>query len=1747
MASDPPGHRSARSILVLAWVAVLLATVPLPAGAACTPCTSSYALQVRYTAGAVSQQATLTGTAQVADGTLDLDLGPVQSLLAAQVGGGATLDEVIGIALSGGPPGNPLAASDVLRAVAGEVVAWVDTPLGGSSHLHLSTVLTMAQAYPFDYVFTAKGTESPPIAFSFTLTAAGDETFRAPVHKEEAVNIPHFDPDSAECRYADGDVCLPPGCRVTGARLDDHSSYIRLDHLFYSVGDRCHRYHVQVSSTDFKGRTCDGVDHGNCRWCGGWYEGVAVLDGTCDAQRSWSRSVSGSGQVEANPDVDFTASYAASGGALGSGLADAIALFGTPVYTPSLSGCNVGGSPMSCNLLGASMNGGTFTVSTTYSRAVSTAKTASTTLSGTQGTKLLDSLPFTTENGDVQHSVEITFQGRLYRDANGDGFVDSGPFSLWIAGVGNDQLWGAFDRSGVPVATIDSIAPNPALVGQAVQLTGHGSGPFSTYQWLTHRQDQAGGPLLGSAASVTRSDLHPGGHQIRFQVAGANSSPFAYANLAINQPPVAFINHVENVVDPEHPSVALLLRDGVLPDAFEFDGGGIDVDGTIAAYEWTSDKEPGGVIGTSAQFQKALTVLGTHTIALRVRDDAGAWSSPVKTTVTVRRPPVLLVHGLCGSIDSWNDVINQAWLGPEWTTADIVRRTFDPNGDGETNDSPTDMAQLVWQEIQGMKQTYGVRTVDIVAHSMGGLTTRAYVQGPAFQGDVNKLVMLGTPNHGSSIADLTLITNGYTPQDVDLFLPFPRVLKLLAALGVFVEVVDALNVFDFAVCRGQESGALHALRPHGTFLRSLNRTDKDDGTEDFGSSGLPSDATSPWTEYFVVHGNLPTFSHTHLPDSVVQAIRAATLGAVDLTNLSLPWARAGDMVVTDRSARLDGIPATAVARIHRELRETGVPVNQAREYLLDDPPAPPPAGPSLAAILATQPVGGGHGRLAPTLPVDAPRTIEVDAAAARLRVGLSWDREARPLLVLTSPSGVRYETGSPRSGFQVNASGGGLEAAVESPEAGSWQVEVVSASASPGPDNTLRRTAPRPNRPNPVAVAGTAYGWLAFEETGAFVAVGLSADRTAPGRPVTIAAYVQNHGAGVAGAMVRAAVAPPSGRPLAVTLAEDSRFPGLYIGDVAPEASGIYRVLAAAQIPAADGESVTRLGFVSFESELLPDLTIAFSAPSPAPRHGEPVRLTALVSNQGKAPAAAVPVRFFDGLPAARGRLLGERTVDLPAAGASPAVVSVPIPWLATAGAHELVAVVDPANRSGEEDTGDNIAKLSLEVKDTRAPIARAGADQVAVVGQNVIFDGRASSDDDRIVSYGWQPVSGAPGPRPPVGRAQDFRSRQAGGPQFSLNGGYAVLARGFPAPGTYTIRLTVTDASGNAATDDLSVRVVTGFDTTPPSASAGADVTALAGMPVRFDGSGSRDDYGIALATWDTDLARDSDGDGNPANDTDLVGLSPTLASGYERAGVHWARLTVRDAVGNGPATDDLLVTVRRPASRCTVTVPPNSDVNRVLALASPGDTVCLEPARYAEPVVLTTPGVILDGQGAVLENPHPGQGDMSGVVIRFADDAGAVPGATVRNLTVRGFTACFHAASGAGHRLLGDRAENCRTGFSIDSPHATLEDDAAVRCEHGFVLQASGGQMRRSSARGGTLGIQVLGASQILERNVSCGNTTADISTEVAGRAGRVPGGVSLGKENVCDKAIGWTDAGKTGCSSGCAEPATPTALQQ
>ena len=182
----------------------------------------------------------------------------------------------------------------------------------------------------------------------------------------------------------------------------------------------------------------------------------------------------------------------------------------------------------------------------------------------------------------------------------------------------------------------------------------------------------------------------------------------------------------------------------------------------------------------------------------------------------------------------------------------------------------------------------------------------------------------------------------------------------------------------------------------------------------------------------------------------------------------------------------------------------------------------------------------------------------------------------------------------------------------------------------------------------------------------------------------------------------------------------------------------------------------------------------------------------------------------------------------------------------------------------------------SLVAKINEAPIANAGVNRKVCAGKVVIFDGSSSVDPEGgLMKYLWNFGDGS--------TAEGVNPTK-------------IYEKG----GVYLLTLTVTDDSGlKEGSTGRSQIVVTVAES--PVADAGPDQTACAGVPVRFDGTKSRDVDGLVNSfLWDF-------GDGG-------AGGGPTPTHIYDRAGTYKVRLTITgDRLGNCNNTDndEMIVTI--------------------------------------------------------------------------------------------------------------------------------------------------------------------------------------------------------------------------------------------
>lgn len=122
--------------------------------------------------------------------------------------------------------------------------------------------------------------------------------------------------------------------------------------------------------------------------------------------------------------------------------------------------------------------------------------------------------------------------------------------------------------------------------------------------------------------------------------------------------------------------------------------------------------------------------------------------------------PVIVIPGILGSAQK-----NGVWqIDPILHTYDDLVSTLEANGYTSGADlftfaydwraSNVTTAALLKQKIDEVKALCSCEKVDLVAHSMGGLVARQYVQSGEYDNDVDQLIFLGTPHRGAPKAYL---------------------------------------------------------------------------------------------------------------------------------------------------------------------------------------------------------------------------------------------------------------------------------------------------------------------------------------------------------------------------------------------------------------------------------------------------------------------------------------------------------------------------------------------------------------------------------------------------------------------------------------------------------------------------------------------------------------------------------------------------------------------------------------------------------------------------------------------------------------------------------------------------------------------------------------------------------------------------------------------------------------------------------
>ncbi|NWF25816.1 triacylglycerol lipase [Streptomyces sp. PKU-EA00015] len=108
--------------------------------------------------------------------------------------------------------------------------------------------------------------------------------------------------------------------------------------------------------------------------------------------------------------------------------------------------------------------------------------------------------------------------------------------------------------------------------------------------------------------------------------------------------------------------------------------------------------------------------------------------------------PILFVHGYNGSGANWDTMVSR-FRNDGWPAAYLDQWSYDSRQSNATT------AEQLAGEVDRLLAATGASQVDVVTHSMGGLSSRHYLKNLGGEARAEAWVSLGGPNHGTDTAN----------------------------------------------------------------------------------------------------------------------------------------------------------------------------------------------------------------------------------------------------------------------------------------------------------------------------------------------------------------------------------------------------------------------------------------------------------------------------------------------------------------------------------------------------------------------------------------------------------------------------------------------------------------------------------------------------------------------------------------------------------------------------------------------------------------------------------------------------------------------------------------------------------------------------------------------------------------------------------------------------------------------------------
>ncbi len=203
--------------------------------------------------------------------------------------------------------------------------------------------------------------------------------------------------------------------------------------------------------------------------------------------------------------------------------------------------------------------------------------------------------------------------------------------------------------------------------------------------------------------------------------------------------------------------------------------------------------------------------------------------------------PVIIVPGIIGSwpekgvlkidpiLHTYDNLYNELLANGYRTDVDLFTFPY------EWRDSNAINADLLGKKINELSSITG--KVDIVAHSMGGLVARAYIESSDYKDDVDQLITIATPQDGSPQSYLTWEGGEFGTGAADAFLKqvFEQEAREMHTQDLYqyiherpvASIQQLLPIFDYLYDKNNnnELRSYPSGYPANSFLENLNQND----------------------------------------------------------------------------------------------------------------------------------------------------------------------------------------------------------------------------------------------------------------------------------------------------------------------------------------------------------------------------------------------------------------------------------------------------------------------------------------------------------------------------------------------------------------------------------------------------------------------------------------------------------------------------------------------------------------------------------------------------------------------------------------------------------------------------------------------------------------------------------------------------------------------------------------------------------